>query len=873
MSRVARLLVSLSLLCFRMPRAALLACTGLLAVSLAAANAGLELRMDWTYLFYPSDKIVRSGLAFRESFPLPGDVAVLVDHGTPEQRRVFVDRLAERLSAEPETFHHILHRFDLLPLAPKALYYLDEGQLRQMLLALEGLKRGEGGGIPKGAGKEILLKLLTDLDQALETRGRAAYVPIWETLMHDQEGSAANYLRYLLEDERWVYPVLGNGRVQVVAAKAGTFGQEFVDASPMVLRLRQILEDLTPSAGDLRIRLTGLPVMLHDERETVSGDGARSTLVSLVLVILVFAVGFGEIKRPALAVIALGFGMAWTMGFATVAIGHLNFISVTLATMLMGVGIDFGIHFIFRYDEEMGLGLSPEQAISRTLEGTGVDTLVGAAGTATAFLALTQAHFRGITDFGVIAAGGTLLCFLSTITVLPALLSIFPGRVRKTSGPSPTVRWLENTLLANSGKVVLAWVVLVGVACFYATRVGFSYNLLEVQAQEVSTVRTEIEMIRERNTVLSAEALAASIEQARVRLKEFEALPSVASVGSVVPLLPEVSSDKQKLIERIVGSLREVQLPERVQLDTADDLIAVGQRVKEMESSYPQSAGDPEVEKVVSALREDIKAMDPGPIQDGLSSFQERLREDLAQTLRLLKQQKAEPPVMEDIPAELRLRYVSRDGSIRQNIQPVKNIWQQENLEEFLGELKGVDPTVMGHPVIQEAILSAFARTLARTPWFTLAGVLLVFSLYLKRPRAVALSLLPASLAVLMIFASMGFLGVEFNVVNFVGLPISVGLGAVYGVHAMHRMRELGDETVLTTSTGPALLLSGVTDIVGFASLMIAAHRGISSLGLVISVGVGVSFMASLILLPALRRVFRTYRQGEQSKRNWTGWT
>ena len=69
----------------------------------------------------------------------------------------------------------------------------------------------------------------------------------------------------------------------------------------------------------------------------------------------------------------------------------------------------------------------------------------------------------------------------------------------------------------------------------------------------------------------------------------------------------------------------------------------------------------------------------------------------------------------------------------------------------------------------------------------------------------------------------MGFLGVEFNVVNFVGLPISVGLGAVYGVHAMHRMRELGDETVLTTSTGPALLLSGVTDIVGFASLMIAA--------------------------------------------------
>ena len=102
----------------------------------------------------------------------------------------------------------------------------------------------------------------------------------------------------------------------------------------------------------------------------------------------------------------------------------------------------------------------------------------------------------------------------------------------------------------------------------------------------------------------------------------------------------------------------------------------------------------------------------------------------------------------------------------------------------------------------------------------------------------------------------------DFNVVSFVGLPISVGLGAVYGVHSLHRMRELGDERVLTTSTGPALLLSGVTDLVGFASLMTAQHRGISSLGLVISVGIGTSFLASLILLPALRRWVRQRHKG-----------
>ena len=249
--------------------------------------------------------------------------------------------------------------------------------------------------------------------------------------------------------------------------------------------------------------------------------------------------------------------------------------------------------------------------------------------------------------------------------------------------------------------------------------------------------------------------------------------------------------------------------------------------------------------------------MDPGPVQDGLSGFQAKVHHDLATTLALLKKQRAIAPILEDLPAEMRFRYVSPQGHFKQMVQPVKNIWHKENLEEFLSQLKTIDPNVIGHPVIQDHILGAFNRTLERTPIVTLLGVFLVFALYLRSPKAILLSLTPAGLAILAIFGVMGFLGMDFNVVSFVGLPISVGLGAVYGVHSLHRMRELGDETVLTSSTGPALLLSGVTDIVGFASLTIAEHRGISSLGLVISLGVGVSFVASLILLPALQRTFK----------------
>jgi hopanoid biosynthesis associated RND transporter like protein HpnN len=849
------------LIAHQQPRKTLSVCGLFFVLSMVIGHRYLELRMDWTNLFYPDDKIVVSGQAFRQSFPLPGDIAVLVDQGTPEQRKAYLDRLAQRMQAEPQLFHHVLHRFDLAPLAPKALYFLDEAQLRSLLAALAVIKGGQASGASEETSRMVLLKLLGDLREALETRGRATYIPIWETLAAGQDQQSVNYLRLLLEGERYVYPTVGSD-IGLVAAKAGTHGQEFVNASPLIVRLREILHELTPTAGTLRIRLTGLPVLLHDERDTVSRDGALSTVVSLVLIGLVFAVGFGEFKRPFLAVVALLIGMGWTVGFTTIAVGYLNFISVTLATMLLGVGIDFGIHFIFRYDEEMSHGKTSADAVIATMEGTGVDTFVGAVATSAAFLALTQANFRGIADFGVIAAGGTMLCFLSTIVVLPALLSLFPGRARGSAGTSSEVVWLETTLLRHSRAVVLGWLLLVIVACTLATNVGFNYNLLEIQAQNVSTVRTEIEMVQEHNTVLSAEVMARDIGEARRQYEALSALPAVANVGSLLPLLPETSATKQVLIERIVAGLKTVQLPEKVQLETAGDLQALSRQADEMQSSLPESQSDPELETAVSRVREDLETMEPGPIQDSLAAFQANVRSDLSNTLAFLKLQKAEPPGLDQVPPELKLRYLSTDGSMRQTVQPVKDIWQRENLEEFLAQIQAVEPGVMGHPVIQEAILSAFARTLDRTPWFTLLGVLVVFTLYLRKPRAVLLSLLPACLAVLMIFAVLGATGTDFNVLSFVGLPISVGLGAVYGVHSLHRMRELNDERVLTTSTGPALLLSGVTDIVGFASLMVAQHRGISSLGLVISIGIGVSFTASLILLPTLRRFTRELAEG-----------
>jgi predicted RND superfamily exporter protein len=334
-------------------------------------------------------------------------------------------------------------------------------------------------------------------------------------------------------------------------------------------------------------------------------------------------------------------------------------------------------------------------------------------------------------------------------------------------------------------------------------------------------------------------------------------LPAVADVGSAVAMLPETDPERQRLIEEIVKLMPLLQLPEKIRLESAADLLALQDRVAALENAPPNRPRDPDVERAIEDVKANVSQMDPGPIQDGLVIFQENVLTDLGNMLDLLQKQTATPPTLKDLPDNLVMRYVNPDGYYKLSVSAEKNIWEKDNLEEFLAQAKTVDSGLLGHPVVQEHIIEGFDRAFQRTPWYTLMGVLVVMIIYLRNLKAVLLSLLPTATGVLVIFAAMGFVGIDFNVVNFVALPMSVGIGAVYGVHAFHRMRELQDETLLTSSTGPALLLSGITTMVGFATLMTAQHRGLSSLGFVISVGVAVNFGGSLIFLPAMRRALR----------------
>jgi predicted RND superfamily exporter protein len=98
----------------------------------------------------------------------------------------------------------------------------------------------------------------------------------------------------------------------------------------------------------------------------------------------------------------------------------------------------------------------------------------------------------------------------------------------------------------------------------------------------------------------------------------------------------------------------------------------------------------------------------------------------------------------------------------------------------------------------------------------------------------------------------MGWFGIPFNPANIMTLPLVIGIGVTNGIHILNRYAEEKSPALLGKSTGKAVLISGLTTIAGFGSLIIADHRGIQSLGYVMSVGTATCMIAGLTVLPAL---------------------
>ncbi|MBI3926926.1 MAG: MMPL family transporter [Armatimonadetes bacterium] len=891
-----RPLTALVIGCYRRAAAVLAAAMILFAASIAVTASGLYLEMDWSYLFSQTDPYIQRLRAYEREFPLPHDIAVLVDGGTPGERERFLDLLAERLEGEPDLFRYPFHRVTLGQLKTGGLYYLDPHQLRAIARELRFLRpyleafardpklgslleqfRHDLSGDAFQTLEALRLgnHLIVSLREMLEARGELQIEAPWSDLVPRSAPIPIEVDR-LIEGETTFYNQLPGKRTHILLVKPGEKEESLAPAAPTVDRLRHILAELEPEFPVLRVRVTGEPVLLVDERRTCGRDAVRSSIVSLVLVSLLFALGFGELRRPAMAVFALVIGLGWTLGFSTLAVGYLNFITATYISMLVGLGIDFGIQITFRYFEERDRGNAPEQALQATMGATGMDALVGALTTSLGFLVMIFAGFKGIAQLGLIAGAGILLCYTAMVTILPACFALYEkahaGRPVVHRGWNQT--WLpafQELALRHSRRIAAAGILFSIVCAGAATNVDFDYNLLNMQDPSLESIQTEQLMVRAgTTTVLQAISLADDLEQAESRRRGFEALPGVSLVQSVTELLPPGMQAKTPLVAMVLENARDFELPRTPppSQEGARELRELARSVAQAEETfsalYPELTRrrGPEIRDAAKKFRQNLEklsavadSLGPGPLEDGVLEVQQQLFSKIGVLLEFLHKQKALVPELAGLPEGLRARTVGRTGKVQLVVFPAENVWNREPLERFLEQLMTVDPEILGFPALVRHFEEVIGHTHRVMVWYTLTAVTLVTALYLRSFTQLLLSSLPTGLGVLWMVGIMGLLGMRFNPANFVALPMIVGIGSVFGIYVIRRIQEEGTSAILTSSTGPAVILTAFTTMIGFGSLVLSHHRGVAGLGVVITVGVGGNLLASLLLLPALYRL------------------
>lgn len=631
--------------------------------------------------------------------------------------------------------------------------------------------------------------------------------------------------------------------------------------------IRMVISDVKEKFPGIDAGLTGRPVLAADEIATSDKDMKRATTIAIILVGLAFVLFFRSLSRPGLAMLSLVMGIAWTFGFVALFYGTLNILSIVFTLILIGASVEYAIHFVARYQEELAESGEIGISITKSLATAGRANLTSAFTTAAAFLTIIFTDFEALSQLGIIAASGIVLCLISMSIVLPAMIMV-RDRMR---APMDLKNVKSFTLSFISPLYKRPWVlglfsiVLTVALVPFISQVSFDNNLLNLQAAGLESVEYENLIIEKSSeTTWFARSIADSIGDSHEKAKQFASLSSVRKVDDVERILPENQAAKIKIVRRIAPSFKNLRFSKPSEKIDSSSLessllklkISVDRLLEQAFSSGRIDAVD-ELGKFSSRIEKLLEALSKADdVQiSRLGHLQQAFFEDIHKNMQILASGMRPGRIgLADLPSDLVSRFVSMKGRYALFIYPEDNIWDPDALEKFITDIKGIDPNVLGTPIEVYESGKLMRNTFKRSAVFAFIVICILVLIDFRSIKSALLAITPLTIGMLWLFGFMGLFKIPFNMANFFAIPILIGIGVDFGVHMVHRLRSEQSLSAMTTSTTRGVVLTAITNAVGFGAMVLAAHRGIASLGQIMAIGATACLLAALVALPPLAK-------------------
>lgn len=847
MSRVASVLARWVVFCFVHPWGVLGALALAAAVSGAAAWRFAAIDSDLSRLIRPSAELpwYRHDVEFKAAFPMLQQTAVVAVSGR-DGRAVDTTtrRLAERLRERPELDFVYAPGVDPF-LRDHRLYFVDPALLRDWR---RGLQVDYGALLRLADDASLVNAAVTFADQVSAGSG----LPLPDPLASLADSFAGDGPADIAID---AYPPLeapGDGRRWgVIQVKGPAHHDQALSGAELVGLLRDVVRE-TPAEPGVKVRLSGEVALAYEEiGAALKGIGIAGT-VSLGLLAVILGAGIRSLRVIGGIFLLLLLGSALTLGFATVAVGTFNTLALMFVIMFFGLGVDFAVHFALRVREAAdGASVAEGRAAlagacATAAADIGPALLLCVATTCIAFLSFVPTAYRGLAELGIISSGGMVIAMLLTLTLMPALFGAFGLPVARP--PAPHRRPPIGERL--SALPVLAVTTLLALAAvWWARDLRFDYSVLALRDAGTEGMSTLLDLQHDGVTtdysisVLAPDAAAASALSARL-----QRLPRVAGVSSPADWIPHEQTRKRDLLREAAALIDTIgpvsrgesgeALPEAIgYLASVSDAVPVDRQAaySALLGGLRRVAGDAaEVERLDTALAAALEGQ-------------------LEELHRLLA---AEPFGLDDLPADIRARMITSDGRLLLRVDPSEPLDSRESTEAFIDEVASVAPNFAGRAVVEWGVGEVVVRSFLEAAALAVITIVVLLIGYFRSLRLPLLVLTPLLLATLFTFALAEAFGLGLNMANVLVVPLIFGLGVDTGIHVVHRFTAAGNlHAVFASSTARAVAISGLTTIGTFFSLSFSPHKGAASVGILLSLAIGLMLVVTYAVLPALLRV------------------
>ena len=626
------------------------------------------------------------------------------------------------------------------------------------------------------------------------------------------------------KEPRYFRNEAGDLTIMVVLPKGSTTNVAY--ARKIVTALEEKINQLDPSkySKDLKVSLGGQITRLVAKFDSIISDISGSGLWAISSIFLVIILFYRRLMAVFYIGLPLIVGFILTFALTQIVLGGLNLITIFLVLILFGLGIDFGIHNLDRYDEVRANGGDMRVALRTIYSKTGYASLLAGITTMVGFFSLMLTDFRAFFEFGFIAGTGVLFTLVSMYLVFPALM-VLAERIRIYRQP----RWRKydkarrNTVFPAASGLIVAGILVSIVAAVSSTHLQFEDDFGKLQ-----TVLPKHDEIKNKvDTVFPQHA-----KKAVVFVDELE---------DVEPLVAEV--------ERI----KNLRPPGEQTIEKVKSIYSVVPNVEKQK------------ERLVIADRIQKQLLDAKQLLDDFSEKDDERKKEIERALDYFGISPLRP---EDLPTPVQRIYTGIPGSggYLVYIFNAKGVSKFQDAKDFIDDIREIK--VNGktfYPATETMVfvdmLTLMKKDASLAVAVVLGAVLFVLIVAYRNWRHVLLVITPVLFGMVWMLGIMAWFEIKLNIFNMVVLPTVLGIGIDNAIHLFHRYREEGGRVLhVVRTTGGAAFLTTLTTMLGFAGTLTASNQGLQSLGLVACIGLGCCMVASLTIFPAMLQWSETRR-------------